>query len=105
MGQDEFGSRRPPPSHFLVKPGLVEVISKICICFLIPYSCPDPESFVRGGVQLRQHFFFFLFDEGREDPNTTISGAIIGPPAKRHLMAFLWRADDGPLLNADLVAL
>ena len=24
--------------------------------------------------------------------------AIIGPPAKRHLMAFLWRADDGPLL-------
>ena len=25
------------------------------------------------------------FDEEREDPNTTISGAIIGPPAKHHL--------------------
>ena len=24
--------------------------------------------------------------------------AIIGPPAKRHLKAFRWRADDGPLL-------
>ena len=33
-------------------------------------------------------FFFFLVDEGRKDPNTTIS--IIGPPAKRHLK---WRFD------------
>ena len=30
--------------------------------------------------------------------------AIIGPPAKRHLMAFRWRADDDPTLNAGLVA-
>ena len=30
--------------------------------------------------------------------------AIIGPPAKRHLMAFGWRADDGRILNAGLVA-
>ena len=30
--------------------------------------------------------------------------AIIGPPAKRHLMAFRWRADDGPTLNAGLKA-
>ena len=28
---------------------------------------------------------------------------IIGPPAKGHLMAFHWRADDGPKLNAGLV--
>ena len=33
--------------------------------------------------------FIFLVDEGKEDPNTTISG----------------RADDGPSLNAGLVAL
>ena len=39
-------------------------------------------------------FFFFLFDDGRKDPNTTISE-----------MAFRWRADDGPTLNAGLVAL
>ena len=62
---DDF-SRPHFQMHFFlgvlrVKPGLVEVISKICICFLIPYSCPDPESFVREGVQLRQHFFFFFF--------------------------------------------
>ena len=30
--------------------------------------CADPESFVRVGPT------FFLVDEGREDPNTTISG-------------------------------
>ena len=32
--------------------------------------CADPESFVRGGPTLT----FFLVDEGREDPNTTLSG-------------------------------
>ena len=31
--------------------------------------------------------------------------AIIGPPAKRHLMVFRWQADDGPTLNAGLVAM
>ena len=45
------------------------------------------------------------FDEEREDSNTTITGAIIGPPAKRHLNGFRWRADDDPILNAGLVAL
>ena len=44
-----------------------------------------------------------LVEEGREDPNTTISG----PPAKRYLngMAFRWRVIDDPTLNADLVVL
>ena len=31
--------------------------------------------------------------------------AIICPLSKRHKFAFCWRADDGPRLNADLVAL
>ena len=40
---------------------------------------------------------------GREDPNKYhYKRAIIGPPVKRHLMAFRWRADDGPSLNAGL---
>ena len=38
----------------------------------------------------------FLVDEGREDPSNTISG-----PSS----AFRWRADDGPTMNAGLVAL
>ena len=38
----------------------------------------------------------FFVEEGREDPNTTLSG-----PS----MAFHWRADDGPTLIAGLVAL
>ena len=34
-------------------------------------SCPDPESFVRGGPNLT----YFLIDEGKEAPNTTLSGS------------------------------
>ena len=33
--------------------------------------CADPDSFARGGPALTT---FFLVDEGRKDPNTTISG-------------------------------
>ena len=32
-------------------------------------ACVDPENFVRGGPTLIT--FFFLVNEGREDPNTT----------------------------------
>ena len=48
---------------------------------------------------------FFLVDEGIENPNITI----IGPSSVRQRnaiqMAFRWRADVGPTLNAGLVAL
>ena len=64
--------------------------------------CADPEIFISRGPTLTTFFFFFLggggggVDEGRKNPNTctTISG-----------MAFSWQADDGPTLNAGLVAL
>ena len=47
----------------------------------------------------------FLVDEGREDPNTTISGPSLACQGNAISMAFCWRADDGPTLNAGLVAL
>ena len=47
--------------------------------------------------------FFSLWREGESKYH--YKWAIIGPPAKCHLMAFRWRADDGPTLNAGLVAL
>ena len=52
-------------------------------------SCADPESFVRGGPTLTTFFFllFFLVDEGREDPSTTISG----PSSARQRNAIKWR--------------
>ena len=43
---------------------------------------------------------FVLVDEGRDDPNTTKSEP--SPAHKRN--TFRWRADDGPTLNAGLVA-
>ena len=53
-------------------------------------SCADPEN-----------FDIFLADVGMEDPNTASSPRQQNPI----LMAFPWRADDGPTLNADFVAL
>ena len=41
-------------------------------------KCADPESFVRGGPNLIA--FFFLVDDGIEDPNTAI---INGPLSAR----------------------
>ena len=55
-------------------------------------SCTDPESFVKGGPTLT--VFFFSLVDGREDPNTTKSRAIISTPAK---------TIEGPTLNASLV--
>ena len=48
---------------------------------------------------------FLLVDEGREDPNTTISGPSSASQRNAIYMAFGWQADDGTTLNAGLVAL
>ena len=48
---------------------------------------------------------FFLVDEGREDPNTTISGPSLARQRNAIYMAFRWQADDGPTFNAGLVSL
>ena len=42
---------------------------------------------------------------GWEDPNTTISGLSMACQRNAILLAFRWCADDGPTLNASLVAL
>ena len=47
-------------------------ILTVNISDLYPVSCADAESFFSGGPTLTT--FIFLVDEGREDPNTTISG-------------------------------
>ena len=63
---------------------------------------------MRGSRKFRQrgsNFDIFLVDEGRKDPNTTISGQLSSHQRNTILMAFCWRADDGPTLNAGLAAL
>ena len=49
--------------------------------------------------------FFFLVDEVREDPNITISRPSLACQRNTIEIAFRWRANDGPKLNAGLVAL
>ena len=41
-------------------------------------SCPDPETFVRGGPTVITFFSSSLVDEGRKDPNTNISWSSSG---------------------------
>ena len=60
-----------------------------------------PESFARGGLILTG----FVFDERREDPNSTKSRPSSARQQNAILMAFGWQADDGPTLNAVMVAL
>ena len=61
--------------------------------------------FQRGSNSDNVFFFVFLVAEGKEDPNTTKSGPSSARQRSATLMAFRWRADDGPTLNAGLVAL
>ena len=49
--------------------------------------------------------FFVLVDERGNDPNTTESGSSSARQRNAIKMAFCWRADDGPTINAGLVAL
>ena len=72
-----------------------------------PDLCSDLESFVRGSPNLMGFFLFLFFrrERGFKPNKYHFKRAIIDPPAKRHLMAFRWRADVGPTLNAGLVAL
>ena len=72
-------------------------------------TCADPESSVRGGGATFFILFFYLFktffvDEGREDPNTTKSGSSAARQRNAIKIGIRWRADDGPTLNAGLVA-
>ena len=53
------------------------------------------------GVQLWQSFFSVA--EGREDPNTTISGSSSARQQNAIKMAFRGRADDGIILNVGFV--
>ena len=48
-------------------------------------------------------FFYIFFDEGRKDPNKTISGPSLALQRNAILMAFRWRADYDQTLNADLL--
>ena len=72
------------------------------------FPCADQESFVRGG-QNSDNVFFFNFNyflvlmRGERIPIQLKAGHH-RPTAKRG-MAFRWRADDGLTLNAGLVAL
>ena len=84
----------------------VDISIRLSACHILVMAahlpCADPESFVRGGPTLTT--FFFLVNEGRDDPNTTINGHH-RPASETPFLAFCWRADDGPTLNACLQAL
>ena len=59
----------------------------------------------RGSKFDNVFFFFFLVVEGLEDSNITKNVPSSARQRNAIEMAFRWRADDGPTLNASLVAL
>ena len=60
----------------------------------------------RGGPTLTTFFCFdFLVDEGKKDPDTTISGPSSARQRNAIDMAFHWRAVNDPALNAVFVVL
>ena len=62
--------------------------------------------FCQSGSKFDNYIYIFFFvDEGIEDPNTAINGPLSARQRNVIEMAFRWRADDGPTLNAGLVAL
>ena len=66
-------------------------------------NIPGSRKFCQRGSDFDM-FFFFL--EWRDDPSKYhYKQVIIGLQANAILMAFCWRADNGPKLDAELVAL
>ena len=71
-------------------------------------SCADPEAGTRGPEPLpgksQSYRVPYQYWSGSHGKSTKLSsqhsmlGQSIGLPAKRHLMAFRWRADGGPLI-------
>ena len=65
-----------------------------------------PRKFYHRGSKLDNVFFF---DQGRENPSTNINGSSStlqrNAFSETPLMAFRWRIDNGPTLNAVLVGL
>ena len=71
-----------------------------------PELCTDPESFAGAGPTFATFFgIIILVDEVIEDPNTTINGPSSAHQRNAIQVAFRWRADDCPTLNAGFVAL
>ena len=73
--------------------------------FWIIFMRGSRKFYQRGSKFDNVFFFFFFVVEWRKDQNTTISGPSSARQGKAIELAFLWRADDGPTLNAGLAAL
>ena len=58
-----------------------------------------------GGGSNFDVFALYFCDEGKEDPDTTKSRPLFSRQQNAIKMAFHRRADDGPTLNAGLVAI
>ena len=69
-------------------------------------TMPGSRKFCQRGSKFDNIFFFFFFKLMRDiGSKYHYKWAIIRPPAKCYLNGFRWQADDGPTLNAGLVAL
>ena len=70
------------------------------------YCCPraDPDTFVRGGPTLKTFLLYYLFYlkmmSGDDLDTTKVGHRLPASETPFNLMAFRWRADVDPTLNA-----
>ena len=83
---------------------IIETVEKVNDLPLNGLRMRGSRKFCQRGPTLTFYsfIFYFFFDEGREDSNTTISGPSTARQRNAIQMAFRWRADGGPTLNAGL---
>ena len=86
----------------LADKGMSTFTLKFIVFFHLCVSMRGSRKFCQSGSNFGN---FFLSWWGEEGSNYHYNRAIIGPPAKRNLNAFRWRAHDGPTLNTGLKAL
>ena len=77
-------------SYFSAVSGIVCIINTYNAGYFNGYICVDPRKFCQRWSNFDKAFF--LIDEGREDPNTTINASE---------KPFKWRANHDLTLNAD----
>ena len=77
------------------------MVKSMCLCNCVMRGS---SKFIRGGGGPNL-ITFSLVDKGIEDTNIAINGPSSVRQQNAISMAFRWRADDGPTLNAGLVAL
>ena len=78
-------------------------LDRVSVAFILSKNAADRTTLLVYKKVLSEDVHFFLIYEGKEGSNTTKSGPSSTHEQNAIHMAFRWRTDAGPTLNAGLV--